>query len=83
MSLGKLGAKATRPDLDDFLDSLPDQELAYLIVEATRMVKRRLSREKGKGLRSKGAGQGRSLLDDALRRIGSELLEFEDSGEPW
>jgi hypothetical protein len=42
-SMGKLGAKVTRPDIDEFLDSLPDQELAYLAVEATRLVKRRFT----------------------------------------
>jgi hypothetical protein len=37
--MGKLGAKVTRPENDEFLDSLPDQELVYLAVEATRLVK--------------------------------------------
>ena len=83
VSLGRLGAKATRPEIDAFLDGLPDQELAYLAVEATRLVKRRLARGQGRGLRSKGAGQGTSPLDEALRRIGRELMEFEDPGETW
>jgi hypothetical protein len=83
VSLGALGAKATRPEIDELLDGMPDQELAYLAVEATRLVKRRLTRGQGRGLRSKGAGRGRSPLDDALRRIGGELMEFEDSGETW
>ena len=83
VSLGRLGAKATRPEIDEFLDELPDQELAYLAVEATRLVKRRLARGQGRGLRSKGAGQGTSPLDEALRRIGRELMEFEDPGETW
>jgi hypothetical protein len=43
-SLATLGAKATRPEIDKLLDSMPDQELAYLAVEATRLVKRRLVR---------------------------------------
>ena len=47
--VGPLGAKATRPEIDAFLDGLPDQELAYLAVEATRLVKRRLARGQGKG----------------------------------
>ena len=54
VSMGKLGAKATRPEIDEFLDGLPDQELAYLVVEATRLVKRRLARGQGRGLRPKG-----------------------------
>jgi hypothetical protein len=83
VSLGALGAKATRPAIDELLDGMPDQELAYLAVEATRLVKRRLTRGQGRGLRPKGAGQGRSPLDDALRRIGGELMEFEDPGEAW
>ena len=83
VSLGRLGAKATRPEIDAFLDGLPDQELAYLAVEATRLVKRRLARGQGRGLRSKGAGQGTSPLDEALRRIGRELMEFADPGETW
>jgi hypothetical protein len=28
VSMGKLGAKVTRPGIGEFLDSLPDQELA-------------------------------------------------------
>ena len=81
--LGALGAKATRPEIDELLDGMPDQDLAYLAVEATRLVKRRLTRGQGRGLRSKGTGRGRSALDDALRRIGGELMEFEDPGETW
>jgi hypothetical protein len=76
--LGTLGAKATRPEIDELLDGMPDQELAYLAVEATRLVKRRLVRGQGRGLRPKGAGRGRSPLDEALVRIGGELMEFED-----
>ncbi len=83
VSLGTLGAKATRPEIDELLDGMPDQELAYLAVEATRLVKRRLVRGQGRGLRPKGAGRGRSPLDDALVRIGGELMEFEDPGETW
>jgi hypothetical protein len=83
VSLGTLGAKATRLEIDEFLDGMPDQELAYLAVEATRLVKRRLARGQGRGLRPKGAGRGRSPLDDALVRIGGELMEFEDPGETW
>ena len=83
VSLGKLGAKATRPAIDEFLGGLPDQELAYLAVEATRLVKRRLAGGQGKGLRFKRAGQGTSPLDEALRRIGRELMEFADPGETW
>ena len=81
VSLGTLGAKATRPEIDEFLDGMPDQELAYVAVEATRLVKRRLARREGRGLRPKGAGRGQSPLDDALVRIGGELMEFEDPGE--
>jgi hypothetical protein len=47
VSLGNLGARATRPEIDDFLDGLPDQELAYLLVEATRLVKLRHDRGQG------------------------------------
>ena len=83
VSLGTLGAKATRPAIDELLDGLPDQELAYLAVEATRLVKRRLAGGQGRGLRSKRAGQGTSPLDEALRRIGRELMEFADPGETW
>lgn len=83
VSLEALGSKATRPEIDELLDDMPDQELAYLAVEATRLVKRRLTRGQGRGLRSKGSGRGRSPLDDALRRIGGELMEFEDPGETW
>jgi hypothetical protein len=57
MSPGNLGAKMTRPEIDEFLDGLPDQDLAYLVVEATRIVKRRLAREQGRGLRSRGSGR--------------------------
>ena len=81
--LGRLGAKATRSEIDAFLDGLPDQELAYLAVEATRLVKRRLARGQGRGLRSKGTGQRSSTLDEALRRIAGELMKFEDPSETW
>jgi hypothetical protein len=80
VSLGTLGARATRPEIDELLDVMPDQELAYLAVEATRLVKRRLVRGQGRGLRPKAGGRGKSPLDDALRRIGGELMEFEG---PW
>jgi hypothetical protein len=83
VSLGALGAKATKPEIDELLDGMSDQELAYLAVEATRLVKRRLARGQGRGLRSKGSGRGQSPLDDALRRIGGELMEFEIPGETW
>jgi hypothetical protein len=83
VSLGTLGAKATRPEIVELLDSMRDQELAYLAVEATRLVKRRLARGQGRGLRPKGTGRGGSPLDDALVRIGGELMEFEDPGETW
>jgi hypothetical protein len=83
VSLGTLGGRATRPEIDELLDSMPDQELANLAVEATRLVKRRLVRGQGRGLRPKGAGRGKSPLDDALHRIGGELMEFEDPGETW
>jgi hypothetical protein len=83
VSLGTLAAKATRPEIDEFLDGMPDQELAYLAVEAMRLVKRRLARGQGRGLRPKGAGRGRSPLDDALFRIGGELMAFTDPGETW
>jgi hypothetical protein len=83
VSLATLGRRATRPEIDAFLDGLPDQELTYLLVEATRLVKRRLARGQGRGLRSKGVGRGMSPLDEALRRIGGELMEFEDPGNPW
>jgi hypothetical protein len=78
-----LGAKATRPEIDELLAGMPDQELAYLAVEATRLVKRRLARGQGRGLRSQTGGRGKSALDDVLRRIGGELMELEDSGEGW
>jgi hypothetical protein len=81
-SPGKLGATPTRPEIDELLEELPDQELAYLVVEATRLVKRRLVRQ-GRGPRPKGYRKGKSPLDDALRRIGGELMEFEDPGETW
>jgi len=83
VSLGALGAKATKPEIDELLDGLPDQELAYPVVEATRLVKRRLAGGQGRRLRPKGSGRGRSPLHDALHRIGGELMEFEDPGEGW
>jgi hypothetical protein len=83
VSLGNLGAKATRPEIDEFLDGLPDNELAYLVVEAMRLVKRRLVRGQGRGHRPKGASRVQSPLDDALRRIGGELMAFEDLGATW
>jgi hypothetical protein len=83
VSLGRLGAKATRPEIDAFLDGLSDQELAYLAVEATRIVKRRLARGQGRGLRSKNSGRGHSHLAEALHRLGAELMEFDEPDETW
>jgi hypothetical protein len=83
VSLSTLGARVTRPAIDDFLDGLPDRKLAYLAVEAVRSVKRRLARGQGRGLQPKGFDRRHSPLDDALRRIGGELMEFEDPGETW
>ena len=82
-SLATLGQRATRAEIDELLDGRPDEELAYLVVKATRVVKRRLARGQGRVLRSKGAGRGRSPLEDAMRQIGSELIEFDDPGETW
>ena len=79
VSIGELGPKVMRPEIDEFLDSLPDQELAYLMVEAMRLVKRRITRGQGRGLRLNGGG--RSSFDDALHRIAGELMEFENPGE--
>jgi len=83
VSLSTLGARVTRPAIDDYLDGLPDRELAYLAVEAVRSIKRRLARGQGRGLQPKGFNRRQSPLDDALRRIGGELMEFEDPGETW
>jgi hypothetical protein len=83
VSLGELGQRVTKPEIDDFIDGLPDQELAYLVVEATRLVKRRLTRGQGRGLRPRGANRGMSPLDDALHRIAGELMEIDDPGETW
>jgi hypothetical protein len=81
--LGELGQRVTKPEIDEFLHGLPDQELAYLVVEATRLIKRRLTRRQGRGLRPKEASRGESPLDDAFHRIASELIELEDPGETW
>jgi hypothetical protein len=59
VSLGTLGAKATRPEIGEFLDGMRDQELAYLAVEATRLVKRRLARGQGRGAPAKRHRQRR------------------------
>jgi hypothetical protein len=82
-SLATLGQRATRAEIDELLDGLPDEELAYLAVKATRVVKRRFARGQGRVLRPKGAGRGQSPLEDALCQIGGELLEFDDPGETW
>jgi hypothetical protein len=81
--LSELGKRVTKPEIDEFMGGLPDQELAYLVVEATRLVKRRLTRGQGRGLRPKGTNRGRSPLDDALHRIAGELMEIDDPGETW
>ncbi len=47
VSLAALGPKATRPEIDEFLDGMPDHELAYLAVAATRLGKRRLAKGRG------------------------------------
>jgi hypothetical protein len=78
-----LGQRATRAETDELLDSLPDEELAYLAVEATRVVKWRFVRGQGRRLRATGGGRGKSSLEESLHRIGGELMEFEDPGETW
>jgi hypothetical protein len=83
VSLGELGHSITKPEINEFMDGLPDQELAYLVVEATQLVKRRLTRDQGRGLRPEGGHRGKSPLDDALHRIAGELMEIEDLGETW
>ncbi|GEO16476.1 hypothetical protein [Microvirga aerophila] len=83
VSLGTLGAKAKRPEIHEFLDGMPDQKLAYLAVQATRLVKRRLARGQGRGLWTNGVRRGRLPLDDALHRIIGELMAFMDPGETW
>ncbi len=83
VSLATLGAKATRPAIDELLDGMPDGELAYLAVEATRLMKRRLARGQGRGLRPKGLARGYSPLVEALRRIGGELNEYTDYNDDW
>jgi hypothetical protein len=82
-SLAALGQRVTRAEIDDLLDGLPDEELAYLVVKAVRAVKRRIAQEQGRVLRPKGAGRGKSPLEDALQRVGGELMEFDDPGETW
>lgn len=83
MSLSNLRARATKPEIDEFLDGLPDQELAYLVVEATRVVKCRLARGQGRGLRSRGSGRAHSPRAEVLHRLGGELMEFDDPNETW
>src|SRR5687767_6900401 len=83
LSLIELGKKVTKSDIDQFMGRLPDQGLAYLAAQATRLVKRRLTRGQGRGLQPKGANKVSSPLDDALHRIAGELMEIEDLGETW
>jgi hypothetical protein len=82
-SLAILGQRAPRAEIDELLNGLPNEELAFLLVKATRAVKRRFAREQGRVLQPKGAGRGKSPLEDALRRIGGELMEFDDPVETW
>jgi hypothetical protein len=70
MLLATLGAKATRPEIAELLDDMPDQELAYLAVEATRLVKRRLVRGQGKEPRHKQAAEGYRPLMTPFARSG-------------
>lgn len=58
VSLSELDSRVTKPEINEFLDGLPEQEFAYLVVEANRFVKRRLTRGQGRGLRPKGGNQG-------------------------
>ena len=83
VSLGTLGAKATRPEIDELLDGMPDQELAYLAVEATRLVKRRLAWGRGGALDQREPAEAGSPLNDALHRLAGELMELENPGETW
>src|SRR5688572_13731474 len=63
-SLATLGAKATRPEIYELLDGMPDQELAYLAVESTRLLKRRLVRGQGRG-----GGSGQKAPAEASRLL--------------
>jgi hypothetical protein len=83
VSLGTPGAKATRTEIDEFLDALPDQELAYLVVEATRVVKRRLARGQGRVARSRSSGWAQPPLTEALHRLGGELMQIDELDETW
>jgi hypothetical protein len=83
VALATSGQRMTRAEINDLLDSLSDQKLACLAVEATRVVKRRLARGQGRGPRPKGTGKGKSPLEETLRRIGGELMEFEEPSETW
>jgi hypothetical protein len=54
VSLSEIGNRVTKPEIDEFMSGLPDQKLAYPVVEATRLVKRRLTRGQRRGFGPKG-----------------------------
>jgi hypothetical protein len=81
--LSELGQRVTKPEIGEFMDGLPDQELGYLVVEATRLVKQRLTRGQGRGLRPISANRGKSPLDDAFHWTAGELMKIEDPGATW
>ena len=81
--MSELGQRINKPEIDEFMDRLPDQQLAYLVVEATRLVNRRLIRGQGRGLLPIGANRRKSPLDNALHRIAGELTEIDAPGETW
>ena len=43
------GEALTKPTIDEILENMPDRDLADFVVEATRVVKRRLARGQGRG----------------------------------
>lgn len=83
VSLVSLAQRSSRVELDDMVNELGDEELAYLITRGVRSLKRRLMRA-GQGGSRRASDRGRqSPLDRALRDIATELSAFDESGADW
>lgn len=69
VSLASLAQRSSRFELDDMVNELEDEELAYLITRGVRILKRRLAREGQGGSRRASDHDRHRPLDRALRDI--------------
>ncbi len=72
----------SRFDLDELVSGLSDADLAHVALTATKTLKRRLSRSRGRSSRP-GPLKGRNPLERGLQDIAGALAEFGENDEAW